>query len=144
MLACAVSLAILTSSVAQADDEARREPYEVGIQHTILAEELVGRQARRLQLRVRLTNDDVRDLFDLRVRLIEAGDAGWPLSCSRKPALLRALPSGETKEVVWDFVCAGWPPSFAASLQDLEFEIEAVEASTQAIVTFERPSHGAG
>ena len=83
------------------------------------------------------TNDeDVRGLFDLRLRLVETGDASSSLSCSRKPARLRVLPSGAAKQVTADFVCTGWPPSWAGTMKDLEFEIEAVDLSTQAIVNF--------
>ncbi len=133
---------LMTPAVVQAADAAGREPYAVGIEHTILAEELVGREARRLELRLKLTNEDVRGLFDLRLRLVETGDASSSLSCSRKPARLRVLPSGAAKQVTADFVCTGWPPSWAGTMKDLEFEIEAVDLSTQEIVTFARTSHG--
>ena len=131
---------LLWPAVALGADDASDAPYAVRAEHTVLSEEPAGRQGRRLELRLRLSNEDVRDLFDLRVRLLGLGDARPPLSCSPVAARLRLLPSGTGQELTSSFVCADGYRSGADSLRDLTFEIEAVDVSTQEIVTFVLPS----
>jgi hypothetical protein len=112
------------------------EAHAVRIEHTVLSEERIGHEGRRLELRLVLKNDDARDLYDLRVRLVGAGKSSWLRNCKPAPARLRVLPSATQKQITASFACLEGRPTNASSLREMQFRIEAVDLSTQAIVNF--------
>jgi hypothetical protein len=127
---------VLVPAGAPNSDATLGEAYAVGIEHTVLSEERMGHEGRRLELRLLLTSDDPRDLYDLRVRLVGAGERSWLRNCKPTPARLRVLPSAAQKEITASFTCLEGRPSKDSLLREMQFRIEAVDLSTQAIVNF--------
>jgi hypothetical protein len=134
--------AMLIPAGSSGADATLDEAYAVGIEHTVLSEERIGRAGRRLELRLLLKSEDARDLYDLRVRLVGAGENSWLRNCKPTSARLRVLPSATEKELTASFTCLEGRPSRDSSLRKMQFRIEAVDLSTQAIVNFAATSRG--
>jgi hypothetical protein len=127
--------------VSFSPDTGPAEAYAVDIEHAVLSEERIGHEGRRLELRLLLKSEDARDLYDLRVWLVGAGESSWLRNCKSTPARLRVLPSATQKEITASFACLEGRPSKDSSLREMQFRIEAVDLSTQAIVNFAASSH---
>ena len=110
--------------------------YAIDVRHTIVAEDTLHMAGRRLSLQLRLANHDVRPLFDLRVRLVSAGEKQWLTGCNPEPARLSLLAPGTEKTLTATFSCLRASPSRNATLRELQLEIEAVDESTKALVSF--------
>ena len=135
-LALTAANAPLVPAATPSADATLGGTFAIAIEHTVLSVERIGHEGRRLELRLLLKNDDARDLYDLRVRLVGAGESSWLRNCKTTPARLHVLPSATQKEITASFACLEERPSMDSSLQEMQFRIEAVDLSTQAIVDF--------
>ena len=91
-----------------------------------------GRHA--VEFDLMLTNGGAHGLYDIRVFLIRPDTR----TVVEEPARVRVLPAGEQTAFTWTFEL---PESLSATtLRDVTFRIEAVDQSTQEIVSFSQKS----
>jgi hypothetical protein len=120
---------------AQAVDAVAAKEYAIRVQHTELSRIALEKGHRGLELQLTLTNRGVHDLYDVRLYVLRA--ASRTLVGEQEPARLRKLSPGEQASLTWTFELT---KPLAGPLNDVVFRVEAVDRSTQRIVTFNQKS----
>ena len=108
--------------------------YDLQIQHAHRSSMKLSGGRHAIEFDLMLANGGGHGLYDIRVFLIRP-DTRTPVE---EPARVRVLPAGEQTALTWTFEL---PESLSATtLRDVTFRIEAVDQSTQEIVSFNQKS----
>jgi hypothetical protein len=108
-------------------------PYKLDIRHQLLSNERLADGRISLELQITLRNDGTHGLYDLRFLITQIGPFDANRDCA--PLRVRELNAGAQDGVVWQYECRGTQlPD--QSFRQLQLRVEAVDQSTQQIVSF--------
>lgn len=136
-LAIASSAACISTSHAATPVAAK--DYGVQVRHTELSRIQLDEGQQGIELTVTLANHGKRGLYDLRLYLLRAGPR--MIAGQQEPARIRVLPAGAETVVTWTFETSD---PVQERVRDALFRIEAVDQTTQEVVTFKQKSKEVG
>ena len=134
-----IGLAVLSTgsiaqllAVAEAADAVSAETYGLSVGHRMLDAVELDDGFTGLELALTVHNGGERDLYDVRL-FLDRLDAGGVVAHS--PARVNLLPAAGTENLSWTFEGVLAPPELLTE-GTLGLRVEAIDASTQEIVTF--------
>jgi hypothetical protein len=133
LLLATASLSPLTSTSAVTPVTASQ--YGLVVTHSELGRVELEEGKQGIELQVTLSNQGSRDLYDVRLFLERAGP--YAMLKSANPARVQVLSAGAQTALTWTFEL---DKPVVGPLRGVTFHIEAVDQSTQQIVTFNQKS----
>lgn len=129
----ALCTAFLSLNLAYGATPVDGHEYGLHIEHRVLSQVSLDNGKTGLELELTLRNTGEHGLYDLRLFLLRAGPVSLLPEC--EPARVRILEPGDQDGVTWTFECFIGPlPEMP--INDVQFRVEAVDQSTQKIVSF--------
>ena len=129
---------LLMAPVVQSAEPAAPQDYGLSAQHRVLSQATAPEGRDALEVELTLANAGERGLFDLRLALLSVSPVCWVPE--QEPARHNLLESGTQATVSWTFeVGAGCLVEPSAPMT---FIVEAVDTTTQAIMSFTVSSTG--